>query len=243
MHDAELFQRAGQGHDDLPRRHVVVDVLLVEIELPLIELEGADAAGVDHLDRDGLRRMHGPGDVILDAFELVLGRELTQEEIVAAEHDEGAFVDHWRVAHLHMRLARIGRQHGRLEAGGVAHLGVAIAGDHGRRHGVACAGAGDIGARHLVLHVVFGDQHAGDGHLAAADMGVRVDGACHHHAAFQIVGLRHAPVGRSRHDLAVLDIDVANLAAHLVGGVVDLSAREPDDHVLETPLTAQLRLT
>ena len=108
---------------------------------------------------------------------------------------------------------------------------------------MACAGAGDIGARHLVLHVVFGDQHAGDGHLAAADMGVRIDGACHHHAAFQIVGLRHAPVGRSRHDLAVLDIDVANLAAHLVGGVVDLSAREPDDHVLETPLTAQLRLT
>ena len=56
MHDAELFQRAGQGHDNLPRRHVVVDVLFVEIELPLIELEGANAAGVDHLDRDGLRR-------------------------------------------------------------------------------------------------------------------------------------------------------------------------------------------
>ena len=235
MHDAELFQRARQGHDDLPRRHVVVDVLLVEIELALIELEGADAAGIDHLDGDRLRRMHGPGDVVLDALELVLGRELAQEEIVAAEHDEGAFVDHRRVAHLHMRLARIGGQHGRLEAGGVAHLGVAIAGDHGRGHGMAGAGAGDVGARDLVLHVIFGHQHAGDGHLAAADMGVRVDGAGHHHAAFQIVGLRHAPVGRGSDDLAVLDIDVADLAAHLVGGVIDFAAGELDDHVLETP--------
>jgi hypothetical protein len=45
-------------------------MLFVEIELALIELEGADAAGIDHLDRNGLRRMHGPGDVILDALEL-----------------------------------------------------------------------------------------------------------------------------------------------------------------------------
>ena len=45
-----------------------------------------------------------------------------------------------------MRLARIGGQHGRLEAGGVAHLGVAIPGDMGRGHGAARAGAGELGA-------------------------------------------------------------------------------------------------
>ena len=235
MDDAELLQRARQRHDDLPRRHVVVDMLLVEIELALIELEGADAAGIDHLDGDRLRRMHGPGDVVLDALELLLGRELAQKIIVAAEHDEGAFVDHRRVAHLHMRLARIGGQHGRLEAGGVAHLGIAISGDHGRRHRVARPGAGESGALDLVLHVVLGDHHAGDGHLAAADMGVRVDGAGHHHPALHVVVLRHAPVGRRGHDLSVLDIDVADLAAHFVGGVIDFAAGKLDRHCEETP--------
>ena len=131
MGDAELLHRAGERLDDLPRRHVVVDMLLVEIELALIELEGADAAGIDHLHGDGLCGMHGPGDIILDRLEVLFRRELPQKVIVGAEHDESAFVDHRRVAHLHMRLARIGRQHGRLEAGGVAHLGIAIAGDVG----------------------------------------------------------------------------------------------------------------
>ncbi len=137
MGDAKLLHGARERLDDLPRRHVVIDVLLVEIELALIELEGADAAGIDDLDGDRLRGVHGPGDVILDRLEVLLGRELAQEIVVGAEHDEGAFVDHRRVAHLHMRLARIGGQHGRLETGGVAHLGVAIAGDMGRGHGAA----------------------------------------------------------------------------------------------------------
>ena len=129
--EPKLLHGAREGENDLPRGHVVVDVLLVEIELALIELEGADAAGIDHLDGDGLARVQDPGDIILDRLEIPLGGELAQEEIVAAEHGEGAFVDHRRVAHLHMRLACIGRQHGRLEAGRVTHLGVAIAGDHG----------------------------------------------------------------------------------------------------------------
>jgi len=45
-HDAELLQRAGQRHNDLPRRHVVVDILLVEIELALIELKALMPPGV-----------------------------------------------------------------------------------------------------------------------------------------------------------------------------------------------------
>src|SRR5262249_60728531 len=94
--DAELSERARERQDDLPRRDMVVDVLLVEIELALIELEGADAAGIDHLDGDGLRRMHGPGDVVLDALEVLFGGELTQEIIIAPEHGEGAYVDHRR---------------------------------------------------------------------------------------------------------------------------------------------------
>ena len=78
------FDRARERQDDLARRHVVVDVLLVEIELALIELERADAARVDDLDGDGLRGMHGPGDVVLDRLEVLLGRELAQEIVVAS---------------------------------------------------------------------------------------------------------------------------------------------------------------
>src|SRR4029077_1444155 len=54
MHDAELLQRTRQRHDDVARRNVIIDVLLVEIELALIEFEIADTAGVHHLDRDRL---------------------------------------------------------------------------------------------------------------------------------------------------------------------------------------------
>ena len=57
---------ARERQDDVARRDAVVDVLLVEIELALVELEGADAAGIDDLDRDRLRGVHGPGDVVLD---------------------------------------------------------------------------------------------------------------------------------------------------------------------------------
>ena len=75
-----------------------------------------------------------------------------------------------------------------------------------------------------------GQQHAGDGHLAAADMGVRVDGAGHHHAALHVVGLSATRRRLGAHDLAILDIDVADLAAHFVGGVVDLAAGKLDHH-------------
>ena len=58
MRHAELQQAARQRQDDVARRDAVVDVLLVEIELALVELEGADAAGVHDLHRDRLRGVH-----------------------------------------------------------------------------------------------------------------------------------------------------------------------------------------
>ena len=95
---------------------------------------------------------------------------------------------------------------------------------------VAGAGAGERGARDLVLHVILRHQHAGDGHLAAADMGVRVDGAGHDDAALHVVVVVDARVRPGRDDPAVLDIDVAHLAAHPVGGVVDFAAGQLDQH-------------
>ncbi len=66
MGDAELVQSARKRHDDVARRDAVIDVLLVEIELALVELEGADAAGIDDLDGDRLGGVHRPGDIVLD---------------------------------------------------------------------------------------------------------------------------------------------------------------------------------
>src|SRR5215831_4116563 len=93
VRDAELLHGAGERQDYLARRDLVIDVFLVEIELALVELEGADAAGIDNLDSDGLRGMQDPGDVILDRLEILLGRKLAQEIVVRAQHSEGAFVD------------------------------------------------------------------------------------------------------------------------------------------------------
>ncbi len=82
MGDAKLLKGARQRQDDLPRRDMVIDMLLVEIELALIELERADPARVDDLDGDCLGRVQVPRDIILDSFEVFLGRELAQEIIV-----------------------------------------------------------------------------------------------------------------------------------------------------------------
>ena len=78
--------------------------------------------------------------------------------------------------------------------------------------------------------MVLGQQHAGDGHLAAADMRVRVDGAGHYDFALDVVGLIGLAIGLGGDDLAIQDIDVADFAADLVGGIVDLAARELDEH-------------
>src|SRR4030065_240156 len=80
--DPELLQCAGERDNDLPRSHVVIDVLLIEIEFALVELKSADAAGIDHLDGDRLRRMHGPGAVVLDGREVLFRRKLAEKEIV-----------------------------------------------------------------------------------------------------------------------------------------------------------------
>src|SRR5262249_40852175 len=73
MGHTELLHGAGERQDDLARRDLVIDVLLVEIELALVELEGADAARIDYLDGDRLRGMQDPGDVVLDRRKILLG--------------------------------------------------------------------------------------------------------------------------------------------------------------------------
>jgi hypothetical protein len=53
--------------------------------------------------------VHRPGHVVFDEFEVALLGDGAQQEVVAAEHDERAFVEQRRVGQLHMRLAGVGR--------------------------------------------------------------------------------------------------------------------------------------
>ena len=99
---------------------------------------------------------------------------------------------------------------------------------------MAAAGAGE--GRDLVALVVLGQHHAPDRHLAAADVGVRVDGAGHDHPAAQVVLLVDARVRVAGDDHAVADVDVADLAVHAVGRVVDPSAGELGEHRLRSAL-------
>ena len=236
VRDAQLLHAARERQDDVARGQAVVHVLLVEVEGALIELEGVDAAGVHDLDRERLSGVHGEGDVVLDEGEVLLLDHRAQEEIVIAEHDERALVDHGRVAHLEVRLAGVGGQHGRLEGRRVAHLGVAVAGGHRGRHGVPAARARQIGARHFVALVVLGQQHAADGDLAAADVAVRIDGAGHDDAAAERILLIDARAGRRRRDdAAVLGVNIADLAVDPVHRVIDFSAGKLDEHVPVSP--------
>ncbi len=125
---ADVVHGLRQRLQDLPWRDAVVGMRLVEVEHALIELEGRDAARVHHLEPDALGVRDGPGDVVVDRALVVVRRQHAQQEVIAAEHRVGALVDNRRIAHLHVGLARVDRQHGRLEARGVTHLGVAVAG-------------------------------------------------------------------------------------------------------------------
>ena len=131
MGDAQLAHRAREGGHDAPRRHAVVGRRNVEAELAAVELEGADAAGVDHLHRHRMGGAHHPGDIVVDHRLLGAFGQEAQQEIVVAEHDIAALVDHRRVGELGMGVARIARHHRRLEGGGIAELGIAIAGEEG----------------------------------------------------------------------------------------------------------------
>lgn len=125
-----------------------------------------------------------------------------------------------------MGVARIDRLHCRLEAGGIAHLGIAVTGGPGRRRGVAATGMHvathtQMPRRHAVDAVIFRQQGASDVDLAAADMGMQVDGAGHHHAPgevdFRIDHRIRAGVGD---DMAILNVKIAHQAVDAMGGIV-----------------------
>ena len=78
--------------------------------------------------------------------------------------------------------------------------------------------------------MIFGQHHPRDRHFAAADMGVRIDAACHDDPAVDGVFVIDLGVGRRRDYTAVLNKDVANFAIDAVRGIVDAAACKLDEH-------------
>ena len=82
-------------------------------------------------------------------------------------------------------------------------------------------------ARYRMVRVVFGQQHARQIHLAAADVGVDVDAAGHDHTAADIVGLcDRVGVDRRRHDTVRTEVQRSNFSVNTVCGVVDATTVE-----------------
>ena len=174
MRHAEVAECLRQDFEYLPRRHMVISMLLVQIQLALVEFERGDAPWIHYFDSDTLRSIENPRYIVVDRFLVGFGGQHTQQEIIAAKQRITTLVDNGCVAHFHVRLACICRQQRRFEARGVAHLGITVAGDERGRHGMSASGAGERSAFNDIAAMVFGQHVARDVHLAAADMGVQI---------------------------------------------------------------------
>ena len=196
MRDAEPVHRRLQRLDDLARADAVGRHDVVEREGADILLEGGGRTGIDDLDAKRARRADGPGDIVLDHLRRGVVADHRQQEIVIAEDGERRLVDDRDVGEFEMGVQRGARRHGRLDHGGEAHLGVEAAGLEGRPAGV---GKRRRGRPRLMRGVLFGQQQPRRVHIAAADMGMDVDGAGHDDAAGGVdgpVGLRRRPAPR-----------------------------------------------
>ncbi len=232
MRHAELVHRSRQRPDDRARRHAVMRHGIVDAERAAIELEGADAAGIDHLDRMGGGRPDHPGDVVVDLALRGATRQPPQQELVIPQHDVGALVEDGDVGHLHMGRARVRRHHRRLEGGGIAHRRIAVAGGEGRGRGKTGPAPQARTFRELhVLAVIRRRQQPSQIDLAAGDVAVDVDGASHHQLARDVMdrgGL--SAIGGRRNDAIAVDPDIALPLGRRFSGIDDAAASETQHH-------------
>ena len=70
--DADGVQRVEQGGQDGARRQSVMPVGFIKVQLPLVELERVDAAGVDYLDAHGPCCLYGPCHVVVDKLRVLV---------------------------------------------------------------------------------------------------------------------------------------------------------------------------
>ena len=167
-----------------------------------------------------------PGDVVLDHLRRGVVADHRQQEIVIAEDGERRLVDDRDVGELEMGVQRGSGRHRRLDDRGEAHLGVEAAGLEGRPAGV---GKRRRGRPRPVRGVLFRQQQPRRVHIAAADMGMDVDGAGHDDAAGGVEGPVGSAAGGRLDDLLVAYPEVA-LAEAAVDRIDDLAAGDPRQH-------------
>ena len=225
----EIVQCARQRGEYRARRHPVMRVRFIDVELARVELECADTSGIDHLDAYALRGMQRPRHVVVDEFLVRARSQQLQQEVIVAEQGVAALVYNRRVAHFHVRLSRIHGQDRRFETGGVAHFSVAVAGGKRRRRSMAAAGTGQRSTREGAVAVIFRQHGARDIDLAPADVGMNVYRTGHDDAPGQIdFAIDARPCRRCCDDATGIHEQVAHFAIDPVGRVVDPSAPEPD---------------
>ena len=166
---------------------------LIDIQLPLIELECVDSTCIDHLDRHRCARCDHPSDIVVDGLLAGTQCDHVQEHPVVAQDDVSACIQPRSISHLHVRLPCVGRQHRRFKARCIAHLQVALAG---------LPGPWDRSAQgpEPRLFVGFfgrplGPHQAGQVHLATPDVRMDVDSTCHRDMILQIIGRIDAGLG------------------------------------------------
>jgi hypothetical protein len=231
MRHAEIVDRTGQRGQDRARRQAVMRPRLVEVEASLVVLEGVDAARVDRLDGEALRRRQHPADIVADGARPLAARQQLQQQVVAAEHEVAAGVDDGDVRHLEMGVPSVRAEHGGLEGGRVAHLGIAAAGHMGRGRDDAAAAPAEPVRRHHAAVMLLGHQEARQVDLAAGDVAVDVDRARHDdHAGEVVLGVDAVAGSRGRHDAPVADVDLCDRAVAAVRGVVYPRALEAGQH-------------
>ena len=233
VRQAQVVHDAGQGRDDLRRRHLAVAGNRLEQALGVLApLPRRDAAGVDGLHSVSLGRPDVPGRDVPRPLQLAF-LDQVEQDLVVGHQDAAGLIDDGRVAQLLVGVPGREDRHGRLVHGGVAESGVEVAGDEGGRGRSADAAAAHRRADERgVAAMVLRDHGAGEVEGGAGDMGVNVHAAGENDHARRIDGAAVRHVGD---DPAVRDADVADLAVDVVGRIVDFAAFNPQ-HGISTHL-------
>ena len=226
MGESQLMHSPGEDSDDGRRRDAILGMRRIDIESTRPELEGADAPWIHDLDRDRLGCRDHPGDIVVDHGLWRVLCEQPQQQFVVSQQAIASGVDAAHVGHLGVRSSCVTRDHGRLEAGGVAHLEVPLSGDPGS--GEKCRTLGVISGE------LIPEKESREGHFAATDVGMQIDPTGHDHAT---LGVDHACiaeligrlVGGTVHDAVSLDQQIGH-DIDILGGVDQPAPADPCQH-------------
>ena len=173
MSKSEFLGGCRERPENVPGRHRQRRMRLVDIQLPLVEFEGVDSTCVDDFDRHRRAGCDHPSDIVVDLVLAGSRCDHAQEHTIVSQYHVSSGIQPRRIAHLHVRLPRIGRQHRWFKTGRIAHLQVTPAGLPGPRHRSAQRPKPRLFPN--TFRGPLGPEQASQVDLATADMRVDVD--------------------------------------------------------------------